>query len=229
MRAESRRVAATNDVQPDRSRVRRGARKPARLVAAVAVAGLLALAGCGGDDDSDDSDSATTTSVAAATAPDAETTTTDSSAEATDAPTTTAAPAGEAIAFGEPAADGSVPVTLDPAAWSGLYSGFSENSGDPLHQLHSEGEDSLYFNVELYTAYGAGWTGDIGTFATDCEANGICVYLDADGTGTAAAVLADASGEIEIRQIEGGYDMTLRNLTFPGSPTHTIASVDLAA
>ncbi len=227
MRASSMRVAGTNAVQPERGPARRSSRTPARLLAAAAFAGMLALTGCGGDDD--DSDSATTTSAAAATTPDAETTTTEASTDATDAPTTTAAPEGEAIAFGEPAADGSVPVTLDPAAWSGIYSGFSENSGDPLHQIHSEGEDSLYFNVELYTAYGAGWTGETGTFATDCEANGICVYLDADGTGSAAAVLADASGEIEIRQIEGGYDMTLRGLTFPGSPTHTIASVDLAA
>ncbi|MCZ7531647.1 MAG: hypothetical protein M5U31_15710 [Acidimicrobiia bacterium] len=210
---------------------RRAAGARARLAAATALAGLLVLAGCGGDDDSSDSDSATTTSAATATSADAATSTTEAQADptdSTDAPATTA-PDAEAIAFGEPAADGSVPVTLDPGAWSGLYSGFSENAGDPFHQIHSEGEGSLYFNVELYTVYGSGWTGETGTFATDCEANGICVYLDVDGTGPAAAVLADASGEIEIRQIEGGYDMTLTGLTFAGSPTHTIASVDLTA
>lgn len=200
---------------------------------ATATAGLLALAGCGGDDDSggdDSKGSGTTTSESATTVPTAETTTGETTTSDAPEPTTTsAAPAGEAIAFGEPGADGAVPVTLDPGSWAGLYAGFSDNDGDPLHQLHSEGEDGFFFNVELYTVYGAGWTGQTGTFATDCEANGICVYLDVDGTGPAPAVLAEADGEVEIRSIDGGYDMTLRGLTFTGSPTHTVASVDLSA
>ena len=203
-----------------------------RPIFATAFAGLLALAGCGGDDDSSSSDSngTTTTTESATTVSAAETTAAETAtSDAPESTTTSAAPAGEAIAFGEPGADGAVPVTLDPGAWAGVYAGFSENEGDPLHQLHSEGEDGFFFNVELYTVYGAGWTGQTGTFATDCEANGICVYLDADGTGAAPAVLAEADGEIEIRSVEGGYDMTLRGLTFTGSPTHTVASVDLSA
>lgn len=204
--------------------------RAARCLVAITVTGAVAVAGCGGDD-SEGSDETSTTAAAVTTSLPSETTADDPSTTTDEAPaTTTSMPdAGtDAIAFGEPGADGSVPVTLDPSVWSGLYSGFSDNAGDPLHQLHSEGEDGFYFNVELYTVYGAGWTGETGTFATDCDANGICVYLDSDGTGPAPAVLAGADGEIEIRQIEGGYDMTLSGLTFTGSPTYTIASVDLS-
>lgn len=97
------------------------------------------------------------------------------------------------------------------------------NAGaDPFYQFH-DNEAGFYFNVELYTVYGPGWTGQLGSFATNCNSNGICVYLVPDD---AHAYLATA-GEIDIVSLgqQGGVlqkpvDLTMRDLTLkpvPGS------------
>lgn len=75
--------------------------------------------------------------------------------------------------------DGCPIVDLDPSAWRPLHASFT-GGADPYFHLHST-EDVLFFGAELYTEYGAGWTGQTGTFAPDCGTNGICVYLVPDG------------------------------------------------
>lgn len=114
--------------------------------------------------------------------------------------------------------DGCPIVTLDPSAWRPLHGSFTAGS-DPFFHLHST-EDVLFFGAELYTDYGAGWTGQAGTFAPDCSANGICVYLVPDGHAVTRAVagdvdvisLSEANGELQ-RPAE----VTFRDMTFVGT------------
>ncbi|MCP4417729.1 MAG: hypothetical protein GY805_13985 [Chloroflexi bacterium] len=49
-------------------------------------------------------------------------------------------------------------------------------------------------SIELYTQYGAGWTGQLGTFTPNCNGNGICVYLVPNNINSYQAV----EGEVEI-------------------------------
>jgi hypothetical protein len=102
-----------------------------------------------------------------------------------------------------------------------MFASFNATS-DPFYQFH-DNEDGFYFNVELYTVYGAGWKGQTGSFKTDCNANGICVYLVPDDKNPYLAT----AGEIAIDSLsqEGGtlqkpVLIGMSNLTFkpvPGS------------
>ena len=124
-------------------------------------------------------------------------------------------PVGPPISMSEPNADGVVTITVDPAALEPLYYAFNQNGSDPLWQLHTDQSD-LFISVELYTVYGQGWTGQLGTFAVDCTANGICVYLDVDGEGGTGVLGPAATGQITIDQLdESGYDVTLMGVAFP--------------
>jgi len=85
--------------------------------------------------------------------------------------------------------DGCPTATLDSSTWSPIHASWN-GGADPFFHLHSQ-ESAFYFSVELYTEYGAGWTGDVGTFAPDCGANGICVYLASDDFGVFRATAGD--------------------------------------
>ena len=114
-----------------------------------------------------------------------------------------------------PGPDGYPTVRLDSDSWGPIFAGWTGGS-DPFFHLHSQ-ESAFYFSVELYTEYGAGWTGDLGTFAPDCGANGICVYLASDDFGvfraTAGEVdvvrLSESSGSIDRRAEVHFRDLTL--------------------
>lgn len=117
------------------------------------------------------------------------------------------------------AADGCTIATLNTESWGNIYTGYTAGA-DPFFQIHDT-EDGFYFNVELYTVYGAGWTGQTGTFAPDCGANGICAYLVPDDVNPYLAT----AGEINIISLsqEGGaivgpVELTLTNLTLQPVP-----------
>jgi len=134
--------------------------------------------------------------------------------EATDTPAEEAP--GAPITLGDPDADGNVSVTVDPSALAELFYLFVEtNPADPYYNIHTNDSD-LFVGIELYTLYGAGWTGQLGTFALDCDGSGICVYLDPDGTGPLGALGPGSTGSIVIDQLEGGYSVTLTGVAFPG-------------
>ena len=121
--------------------------------------------------------------------------------------------------------DGCPVAVLNTESWGPMHASYNAGS-DPFFHFHdneNENENGFYFNVELYTAYGAGWTGQTGTFETDCDSNGICVYLVPDDVNPYLATV----GEIAIDSLsqEGGtllepVQLTISNLTLqpvPGS------------
>lgn len=137
-------------------------------------------------------------------------------------PTATATATAEALVIGsETAADGCTLVSLNPAAWSPLYTAYNPGS-DPFFHIHTT-DEGFFVNLELYTVFGAGWTGETGVFETDCTANGICVYL----VPVPGSPYLASAGEIEITALsqtddvlDFPIDLSLRDLTFdpvPGS------------
>lgn len=121
-----------------------------------------------------------------------------------------------AVIGGAPGPDGHLPVRMNPSAWQEIEaSHIDDDPLDPYHELHSVGHDNFWWGVELHTDKGAGWTGELGLFATDCIDAGICVRFDPDGgAGAIAPLLAEPNGEAQIDQIEGGYQLVFRNLIF---------------
>ena len=129
------------------------------------------------------------------------------------------------------AADNCPMVTLNTAGWAPLAAMYNGGS-DPFFQIH-DNESGFYFNIELYTVYGPGWTGQTGEFATDCSRNGICVYLVPDDKNP---YLASKTGVISITvlaqtngQLQKPVDLLLKNLTLkpvPGSSSTGCYHVD---
>lgn len=112
-------------------------------------------------------------------------------------------------------------VSLNTDSWGTLSSSYN-SGGDPFYQFH-DNEEGFYFNVELYTVYGAGWTGQTGTFDIDCNSNGLCIYLVPNDVNPYLA----SAGEIAIdslSQVDGTLQrpvaITMSNLLLepvPGS------------
>jgi len=169
----------------------------------------LALVGAACGDDADGSDQTSATVETATSAPAAATTVVPATvAPTTVAPTTT--PAAEAIVIGEPDVEGVVDVAIDGEQLDPLFDAF-QGGADPFYQLHTQ-QDDIFVGVELYTVFGDAWTGELGTFPTDCTTHGICVYLDPDGTGP-MAVGGPGTGMITISQLEGDTIVTIDDLT----------------
>ncbi len=136
-------------------------------------------------------------------------------------PTETPTPLPPALVIGEEtAADGCTVATLNPVSWSPLF--FTYNAGsDPFFHIHTN-DQGFFFGMELYTVYGPGWKGELGTFATDCTANGICLYLVPNPPGS---YLATKDGSVEITslsqvdgQVQLPIELKLTNLTFKPVP-----------
>jgi len=174
--------------------------------------------------------SAATTDVPISTPlPQAESTDTDVPSATTVPPTETQSPPTETPVPAEPieisedqlADDGCPLVTLNTESWGPLYAAYTAGS-DPLYQFH-DNVQGFHFNVELYTVYGAGWTGQTGTFEPDCNSNGICIYLVPDDINSYWAT----AGEVTISSLaqEDGVlqepvEIRMSNLTLepvPGS------------
>lgn len=177
-------------------------------LAALILALTLVGAACGGDDaDSSEQESAAVTTPTSAPAA-ATTVAPTTVAPTTVAPTTTLAQ--EAIVIDDPDADGVVNVAIDGEQLDPLFDAF-QGGADPFYQVHTQ-QDNVFVGVELYTVFGDAWTGELGTFPTDCTTHGICVYLDPDGTGP-MAVGGPGTGTITISQLEGGTIVTIDELT----------------
>ncbi len=145
-------------------------------------------------------------------------------------PPSTAPPPPPPFAVGERRADGSVPVVIEPTAT--LFAvRYRDNDGDPYYQVRTTPAVPFLFDVELYTESGAGWTGQLGEFATDCELNGICVYLrlapandahDADPV----AMVADPLGRITIDRLTSGIQIRLQQLRFRALGSDEVYALD---
>jgi hypothetical protein len=111
--------------------------------------------------------------------------------------------------------------------WAGVtqvsYLAPVPNATDPLFFVHNEpNTDGFYLGLEAYTVFGAGWTGQLGTFAIDCENNGICLHFDPDGPGPAIDAGFDflASGTIEFVQADlDGFEAILTDVAFTDGTT----------
>jgi hypothetical protein len=176
---------------------------PTKLISALLFA--LLISACAGAD----APAPESADQAAPTLPEA-TQTTAPSPEPTDPPQPTATdePLDAISITGATSADGCTLVDLNPAAWQPLYSAYKTGS-DPFFQIHTqEGAGTFYFNMELYTVYGSAWTGQLGTFAPDCNANGLCVYLVPDAVNPYWVT----DGEMEIvalTQVDGAFSSPL--------------------
>jgi hypothetical protein len=163
-----------------------------RRTAAVSVF-LLALAACGGD--------STETTVSSA---------------AFDGTTVAGAPALAINDAGEVAIDWTTVTQVS-------FLAPVPNATDPLFFVHNEPiADGFYFGLEAYTVFGAGWTGQLGTFDIDCEFNGICLHFDPDGPGPQIDAGFDflATGTIEfVRADLDGFEAVLTDVAFTDGTT----------
>ncbi len=139
----------------------------------------------------------------------------------TPVPTETPIPPDPIVIGEETAVDGCPIVELNPESWNPLYAAYNATS-DPFFHFHSI-DEVFYFNVEMYTAYGAAWTGELGTFAPDCNGTGICVYLVPDNINPYWATAGDIE-IVELEQVDGALselvEINMSNLTMmpvPGS------------
>jgi hypothetical protein len=113
-------------------------------------------------------------------------------------------------------ADGIVPLVFVPP---------EAGSTDPFFHIHtSPATDGFFLGIELYTVYGAAWTGQTGTFPIDCTpaGTGICVHFDPDGPGPQRNLGADflATGQIRIDQLTTNeFDVTLTTVAFSDGTT----------
>jgi hypothetical protein len=201
--------------------------RTSRILPMVLVLLVIFAAGCGPGGAADDSSSTpvpqTPTNVPTATnAPPTET---------QPPPTETAVPVAPIeIDMDQLAGDGCPLVTLNAESWAPLHAAYTASS-DPFYQFH-DNESGFYFNVELYTVYGSGWTGQTGTFKPDCNRNGICVYLVPDDVNpylaTAGEVTITSLGE-ENGTLKKPVEITMVNLTLkpvPGSKSQGCYHVD---
>ncbi len=98
---------------------------------------------------------------------------------------------------------------------------------DPFFHIHTNpASDGFFLAFEMYTVWGGGWTGEMGTFPvtrTDpASSTGICPYFDPDGPGPLPVLGGDfaTTGEITINQLDGaGYDIIVHSLLFSDGTT----------
>ncbi|MEM7140155.1 MAG: hypothetical protein AAF548_03920 [Actinomycetota bacterium] len=133
----------------------------------------------------------------------------------------------------EPPADEPAPVALDDSGaqiavdWGAMSDVYLPNAGgasDPFFHIHSDNAaHDFYLSFEMYTVWGGGWTGELGTFPISCNDplndTGICVhYVPAGGTDLGADF--GATGTVTINQLDdGGYDVLVAGLTFTDGTT----------
>lgn len=138
--------------------------------------------------------------------------------------TTLAADTPAMVVAQAPTPEGYVRVQLNPKAFKKLRVTHTTQGDDPTYAVRDE-EPGFSFEIELHTK-GPGWTGEMGAFATDCPANGICVRFDPDGQrGPAPVIVASPTGEINVQQLGSRVTLVLNNLIFvrtDGGPIYKI-------
>ena len=102
-----------------------------------------------------------------------------------------------------------------------FYSPPQAGSADPFYHVHTNpAVDGFFLSIEAYTtAYGPGWTGQLGTFEIDCSegGTGICVHFDPDGPGPtpSAGSKFDVRGSITFERLDAtGYTVILMDVVF---------------
>jgi hypothetical protein len=123
-----------------------------------------------------------------------------------------------------------VPVVIAPTV-TRFSVRYRDNDGDPYYQVRTTTDVPFLFDVELYTTSGAGWTGQLGTFATDCELNGICVYLrlppgSKSHAPPPAAMVAEPLGQVTIGRLSGGVQLHLQQLRFRSLGSQDVYAID---
>lgn len=116
-------------------------------------------------------------------------------------------------------------VVVDWTAISDVYlPDTPAQSGGTFFHIHSDNAvHDFYLNFELYRDWGAGWSGELGTFEIGCNDpntdTGICVhYVTADGTNVGEDF--SAAGTVTITQLDGdGYEILVSGLTFSDGTT----------
>ena len=203
-------------------------RLAARLLPLALVALALIAAACGGS--SEDGTASPTSADPSATVAATEAALGTAEAGATDEAMATATeePGATSVAPEdcEPAtvglpAGGATPLTVNNDCLDPLFFAFNQNGGDPFWHIHTQ-QDDTFISLELYTAYGPSWTGELGTFPLDCNVPwGLCLIFDPDGAGP-EPVLMWGTGEITIDRLdEGGYDVTFTG-TMPPTADGTV-------
>ncbi len=199
-----------------------------RLWIVTIVGALIGVSSCGSDSESSGTDiPATDPPPTAAPATDPPVT----DPPPTEPPPTdppVADPPPDAIVVGEPDAAGVVEVSIDGERLDPLFDSFLEGD-DPLYMVHTQ-QENIFVGVEMYTVFGDAWTGELGTFPTDCTTHGICVYLDPDGTGPLVGGGPAADGTVTITQLEGSRIVTIDDATIVAEDgqVYTMSGLTLA-
>ena len=116
-------------------------------------------------------------------------------------------------------------VVVDWSAMSDVYlPEIPADSGGTFFQIHSDNAvHDFFLNFELYQVWGAGWSGELGTFEIGCQDattdTGICVhYVTADGQNLGQDF--GATGTVTINQLDAdGYSIDVSGLTFTDGTT----------
>jgi len=142
-------------------------------------------------------------------------------------PTTTTTLAPEAIVFGEADDEGVVPVAVDGMLLDPLFNQFMDGD-DPFFLIHTQ-QDDIFIGIEMYSVFGDQWTGELGTFPTDCTTHGICVYFDPDGEGPLLGGGPAEGGQVTISQLEGEIVVTIdvAKIAAGGASFYTLSDVTL--
>ncbi len=132
----------------------------------------------------------------------------------------------DAIVIGDPDDEGNVAVAIDGDQLDPLFDGFTAGA-DPFYLVHTQ-QDDIFVSVELYTVFGDGWTGELGTFPADCTTHGICVYLDPDGTGPLVGG-GPGTGTVTVVQLDGGSIVTIDDvaITAGDGQVYTLSGLTL--
>ena len=98
----------------------------------------------------------------------------------------------------------------------------ANQAADPFFHIHTNpATDGFFFSLEMYTEWGAAWTGETGGFEISCSdpgtSTGICPYFDPDGPGPLPVLGSDfmTTGQIVINSLgPDGYDLMVGPVIF---------------
>lgn len=116
-----------------------------------------------------------------------------------------------------------VAATIDWAALpSTPFYAPANQASDPFFHIHTNpATDGFFLSLEMYTEWGAAWTGEAGGFEISCSdpatSTGICPYFDPDGPGPLPVLGGDfmTTGQIVINSLgPDGYDLLVGPVIF---------------
>lgn len=127
------------------------------------------------------------------------------------------------------------PIRIDDQSvainWAALpatpYFAPADDGDDPFFHIHTHPEsDGFFLAFEMFTVWGEGWAGELGTVDIGClnpkTGSGICAYFDPDGVGPKPTLGDDfgATGSMTIGRLDDtGYEIVVHELTFTDGTT----------